>query len=433
MTPLLITLFSIVVWLNRGQYDPAAIVLVIAFLVWVASRLSPTLGQTLEHKLRPLEPIARRLPLVAGVMMAIKPNIIYLQAGLGPALHVFRFVPLALGLIHYWLNHYRRDPNPLKPNNYLMPLLYSVAFLFVTYLSPSPKIDVFSSNTEAVKFFLQGLNPYSQTYGDIYQGEFGYTPGFLYWPGALYLQTLSYLALHDIRAVNILAWCASLFFIPQGLRIFWMCIPFLAFGFEQSWLDPLLSFFAALSLWSIQNKRWWVLAVAAAIAASIKQYGFLIGFFSLLWMIKHHGFNSGGRKLIFKITSLSASIFLALLLPFLVWGASDFFSMTLASHGQALTRPDALNFSAFWQQVTGTPFPGIAQALMTLLGFALASVHVFKSKQPQPQIIAEAWAIAFGFSMLFGKFAFCNYHWLLISFWMLSLNPKTEGADTGLL
>jgi hypothetical protein len=26
----------------------------------------------------------------------------------------------------------------------------------------------------------------------------------------------------------------------------------------------------------------------------------------------------------------------------------------------------------------------------------------------------------FGFSMLFGKFAFCNYHWLLISFVILT-------------
>ena len=305
-----------------------------------------------------------------------------------------------------------------------MPLLVSVAFLFVIYLSPNPRIDVFSSNTEAVKFFLQGLNPYSQQYGDIYRGEFEYQPGFLYWPGALYLQTFSYLVFHDIRAINILAWCGSLFFIAPRVRIYWMCIPFLAFGFQQSWLDPMLSFFAALSLWAIQKKRWWVLAASAALAASIKQYGFLIGFFSLIWMIKNQGL-----KLSLKLTALSASVFLALLLPFLVWGAADFFTMTLASHGQALTRPDSLNFSAFWQQVSGTPFPGFAQAIMTLMGFTLAGVHVFKSKQQDTVIIAEAWAVAFGFSMLFGKFAFCNYHWLLISFWMLSLNPKTEGAE----
>ena len=49
-------------------------------------------------------------------------------------------------------------------------------------------------------------------------------------------------------------------------------------------------------------------------------------------------------------------------------------------------------------------------------------------------VIAESWAIAFGFAMLFGKFAFCNYYWLLISFWILSLAfENVEGPDFKIL
>jgi hypothetical protein len=84
---------------------------------------------------------------------------------------------------------------------------------------------------------------------------------------------------------------------------------------------------------------------------------------------------------------------------------------------------------------TGSPFPVFAQVGITLYGFCLAVFHLIKNRERRRlMVIAESWAIAFGFAMLFGKFAFCNYYWLLISFWILSLAfENVEGPDFKIL
>ncbi|MGZ3709381.1 MAG: hypothetical protein ACXWPM_11895, partial [Bdellovibrionota bacterium] len=68
----------------------------------------------------------------------------------------------------------------------LLGLLLLTIQILVPAISPHPHIDVFVNNTAAVDFFLQGLNPYSQHYVDIYAGAYAYKPGFLYLPGVLY-------------------------------------------------------------------------------------------------------------------------------------------------------------------------------------------------------------------------------------------------------
>jgi hypothetical protein len=96
--------------------------------------------------------------------------------------------------------------------------------------------------------------------------------------------------------------------------------------------------------------------------------------------------------------------------------------MTVNEHVSAATRPDSLNFTSFWIRAFETPFPAWAQLGMTLYGFALAIFHLTRNySRVRLAVIPECWAMSFGFAMFFGKFAFCNYYWLLISFLILSL------------
>jgi len=349
-------------------------------------------------------------------MFAVKPNLLYALDSFRPLYFLFRLLPCALNLI----------------SRKALPLALLSFFMAILFVSPNPNIDVYCSNSLGVDFLFHGLNPYSQTYPDIYDGQFDYHPGFLYWPGSLYLQAVSKLIFGDIRAVLILAWWGAAFFFPkanplsQSLQKLWWFIPFIPFGMEQGWLDPLLSFAAALTLWSMKNKRWWWLAIAIAMAASAKQYGFIVGAFPLAMLALDREWH-----VFVKVSLTSFIIFLLALAPSLLWDFHGFLAMTVTTQISSQTRPDALNFTAFWMRATGSPFPSVAQLVMTIYGFGLALFHLRKNRDhSRLSVIAECWAIAFGFSMMFGKFAFCNYYWLLISFLILTLAFEQDVASS---
>lgn len=412
-TYLFITILTFIVWHTRGFYSLWGVISVISFLAWVYQTICSQTQAT--AKVRNL--FYKYLPILYSLLLVSKPPL-----GSVPETHriyhrVFRWSSLTT----------------LLSFEKILPWLVLIYYFCILFLSPNPHIDVYQSNLIGVDFLLHHLNPYSQIYPDIYAGAFDYKPGYLYWPGALYLQTLSKLVFKDIRAATLLVWWVAAFFIPREhdhrsqLQKVWWLLPFAPFGFEQAWLDPILSGFAALTLWSIHKKNYMLLATAIATAASIKQYGFILGGFSIFYFI-----NLKKWKITANTLLVAALIFFIIMAPMLFWNPSDFISITLLSHSKALPRNDALNFTALWMRVTGYSFSSIFQALFTLLGFLLACFHIFKNHTLKGiAVVPESWVIAFGFSMLFGKFAFCNYYWLLISFLLMSVmyEVKTSGAD----
>jgi uncharacterized membrane protein len=407
MTCFMILLFSAEVWISLGYYNRSAPWLVISFIAWVYVRIFlPAMSSSNVATKREFC-FYRFFPWLSALMIAVKPSLMYADDSLRSAYFIFRFVPIGLNVI----------------SRKALPFMVLLFFLTVLYLSPNPFIDVYRSNSLAVHFFRQGLNPYSQTYPDIYSRQFDYHPGFLYWPGALYVQTVSKVIFGDIRAILVIAWWGAVFFFPNtnrrshALKRIWWFIPFIPFALEQAWLDPLISLAAAATLWSIKNKQWWLMAVAIAMAASVKQYGFVVGLFSLTMIAMDRNW-----KVLTRVSLTSFILFFLAVGPFVIWDPHGFFAMTISAHTSAAARAETLNFTAFWMNFTGSPFPALAQFGFTLYGFSLAFFHLIKNHaRGRLTVIAESWAIAFGFSMLFGKFAFCNYYWLLISFWVLSL------------
>jgi len=181
MTYFVIVLFSAAVWMSKGHYSAAAPFLVISFIAWVSARMVRRAKAPSNAAAKAELYFHRVFPWVAAVMIALKPNLTYVEASLGAACSLFRLVPIGLNVI------------PRK----ILPWAFLLFFMAVLWLSPNPLIDVFRSNSLAAGFFLRGLNPYSQSYPDIYGGQFDYRPGFLYWPGALFLQTLSKVVFGD--------------------------------------------------------------------------------------------------------------------------------------------------------------------------------------------------------------------------------------------
>jgi hypothetical protein len=406
-TRLLIVFFSIAVWRSKGFYFNWAVWLVLVFFAWSCMRIfrpaksappAPGVTECLFYWV---------YPSISALLIAVNPNFMYAGASLGLAILLFRMAPILLNVI----------------SSKIMPFCVLVFFISVLFLSPDPGIDVFRSNSLGVKFLLHGLDPYSQKYPDIYHGQFDYHPGFLYWPGALLLQTISKLICRDVRAVLVLAWWLAALFFPRShphfraLRKIWWFVPVIPYALEQGWLDPLLSLAAAMTLWAMRNKRWWLMALAIALASSIKQYGFIIGLFPLGALALERQW-----KTVPRVGLASLVVFLVVVGPFLIWDPHGFLIMTINEHLSAASRTDSLNFTSFWVRAFETPFPAWAQLAMILYGFALAIFHLVRNYAPgRLAVIAESWAMAFGFAMLFGKFAFCNYYWLLISFLILSL------------
>ena len=122
--------------------------------------------------------------------------------------------------------------------------------------------------------------------------------------------------------------------------------------------------------------------------------------------------------------------FLLIMTPLIWWSPHDFLQMTLLTHASAKIRPDALNFTAFWFKTTGQELSPAVQGLAVFLGLMIALFHVLKNRTRRGiSVIPEAWAIFFGFSIFFGKFAFCNYYWLLLSFCWMAVSESARADE----
>ena len=159
MTETIIILFSIIVWLAKGHYDPSIIVLVACFLFWVYT----TIFKNVKFKFGTL--VFQYFPIMAGIMMLVNSNLNSVSDVIRPYYFYFRFVPLSLSLISYQVK-----------NKNIILILFLMLFISVLLLSPNPFIDVYRCNAEAAQVLLKGLNPYSHVYPDLYRGEFGYHP-----------------------------------------------------------------------------------------------------------------------------------------------------------------------------------------------------------------------------------------------------------------
>lgn len=309
-----------------------------------------------------------------------------------------------------------------------------VAQCFVPILSPKPWIDVWVNNTAAVDHFLSGQNPYSQIYPDIYNGAYDYKPGFLYFPGLLFWLAPFRMIFGDIRYGFVFA----NFLIAGGavllsrklrvswptsfvLAVLWLSFPVTFFVLEQSWIDTVLGALAMLAFVAIAYKRWVLCGVFLGAAFAVKQYGCVIGFIALILIWKEVHWRPALRAAV-----AAAGTFLVFVAPFALadWGA--FYGSTVGDHTSSGARLDAYNATIYFAREFGWLMPASGRLAISLLGILGAGYFVFRKHAPSLADGATAIFVAFGLPFLFGKWAFCNYYYLLASILLIYLVARSR-------
>lgn len=316
-----------------------------------------------------------------------------------------------------------------------------VAEVLVPLISPKPFIDVWVNNTAAVDHFLKGNNPYSQIYPDIYGGAYDYKPGFLYFPGLLFWLAPFRAIFGDIRYgfvfANLLIALGTLGLSrrlkvsePMGwcLAILWLSFPVTYFVLEQAWIDTILAALAVLTLWCVEEKKWVLSGVCMGAAFAVKQYGFVIGLMAVLQIYRDAG--PSGMKSAARSAVAAAVTFAVAVLPFALMDWAHFYGSTIGDHSNAGVRLDAYNATIFLAREFQWMIPDVARILISAGGIALGAFWVFRNKKPGLAESAAAMFAGYGFAFLFGKWAFCNYHYLLAAMLLMYLIASSAKATT---
>ena len=299
-------------------------------------------------------------------------------------------------------------------------LLFLSKILLLLYSDP-PHIDVFTSNTDAAKYFLQGLNPYAQTYRDIYNGTYNYTPGFAYWPAVLLVQSLGQI-MGDIRISHLLCDALSAFFLFKIVVkyqhkaiallavLFWFAMPIQNFHFQEAWIDTILITGFLGSFFFLLEKRMIASGIVLGFFVAVKQYA---GFYPLILGMALIG--QGNYRDFLKL-SLSAMItFLFIMLPFLFSSPDGFITMTIKVPLESAFRSDSFSLTALFFHYYGKTPSTWVYSLPIFTMLPLCMILSFKSKSLEKSLLYITMCYFFVFA--FSKQAFVNY-WYYTSIFM---------------
>jgi hypothetical protein len=317
-------------------------------------------------------------------------------------------------------------------------VLTFAALVLIPRISPKPFIDVFFNNTSATDYLLQGKNPYPQAYTELYQGAFGYKPGFLYFPGTFLGLVVGRALFGDIRAGMLLALAIGALALSwatlrekldarwrYGLPTLALAFAVMPFVVEQSWIDPLLVAPTILAAVLVSERRWIGAGIAFGILIATKQYGFVMAGLLGLW-----GLRLDARSALSRAAPVAACTALAILAPFALANPDVFYASTVVSQMKPAMRLDAFNLAVHLaRNDMALPVP-VALALSASGGIFSAAWLAIR-KRPGLADAAAALFASFATAFLFGKWAFCNYWYLVCAFiplWLTGFFGADQGA-----
>jgi hypothetical protein len=322
-----------------------------------------------------------------------------------------------------------------RVRTWLALLLLGIAattHLVVIRIVPFPLIDVFTVISEASVALLEGRNPYTNSYTDIYQGQ-GVTPsGFGYLPGIFPWSVAGMVMAGDIRAGNFLALVGiALIFIlassAKGVdgKYLLACLVFLGgaglFVAEQAWIDSILAFLVFASTWLLGKRRLVAAAVLAGLLCTTKQYG-VVAFCFLVVM----AWNREGGRPATKFLAIAFLTGVLIQVPFFLWDFGAYWNAVFVGIGNLPFRPDAYTLIS-WASAHGIHVVG-----MPLIGALISLVLTWKCRMGRftdPAIILSAVATSYMGIFLSNRHAFCNYYQLVYLLLLGSLYFKEFGLD----
>ena len=322
----------------------------------------------------------------------------------------------------------------------LVAISLVLARILVLMISPSPQIDVFTSNTHAADLFLAGRNPYQGTYADIYQRQFDYAPGFVYWPVVVVLQSFAKLLFGDIRMVSVLADVVTgccLWVMMRRLRVAplhaaaallaWLAFPVHLFVLEQAWVDPILVAIVAVTIVCLDTEKWLASAIAVGIGLATKQYFVVFAALWGFWLMRRLGMTAALR-----LGLASAAVFFLCLLPFLIHDADAFVRMTILVPLRQAFRDDSFSLLAYlYRGGTGPSGSWYVLPAVAALGAWLVRLWRQQAADVTSTELARGAFLVLMWMFLFGKQAFCNYYTFAAFFlWLVMIRPTAPGRES---
>jgi hypothetical protein len=289
--------------------------------------------------------------------------------------------------------------------------------------APSPPIDVFLFQRDAVAALLAGVNPYSITFPNPYGSAAYYGPGmvvdgrltfgFVYPPLSLFLSTLGQWIGGDVRYAQLGAMTLAAVFmattrrgplggLAAGLYLF---TPRNLFVLEQSWTEPFVVLFLAATVWcAARTPR--VAPYTLGLYLAVKQYAVLALPLALLLTrppMRLRGF--------WGLALRAVAVAAVVTLPLALLDLTGFLRAVVLLQFVQPFRPEALSYLGLWAGPTGQPpfGPGVAFAVAAAVG-ALALWRVGRT----PSGFALAVSALFLAFFVLNKQAFANYYFFVI-------------------
>jgi uncharacterized membrane protein len=412
------TLLGHALWLNNGAIHPTGILLVAISIAISSLAIICSTKASLNIS---SQAIQLTLWVALGSQFAVInliPPGVYISAS-GPDWQIFSAVLAATTFVAGGIISNNRLINSLS--FYISLAAFVFLALWVIRFSPSPKIDVFGFQVEAIRSLLGGSNPYEIRTPNIYGHTHFYGPGvvhdgvvqfgFPYFPLSLLavipgglLGDLRFAQIFFIVATGILFTRLQPGSIGRGIALLYWFSPRTLFVIEQSWTEPLMLFLATLvALAAKTNPR--IVAPAFGLLLSAKQTMFLMPFlFPLL--------NLGDFKGQIRALCISLGIAGLITLPFFLWNPLEFWRSVIDWQLIQPSRPDALSFSALSHSVTGTYFP----VYLPFLGSAACVALAFWKSARSPAGWAMSTTMVYLVFFAMNKQAFCNYYFMVIGF-----------------
>lgn len=294
--------------------------------------------------------------------------------------------------------------------------------IWIIQHAPSPHIDVFVFQQNAVAALRTGIDPYGMTFRNIYPDTVFYGPGlsvdgrlqfgFPYPPLSLLASLPGQAFGGDHRYSQLVAMevaaCLMAFARPGIFgpiaAVLYLTTPRIFFVLEQSWTEPFV-----------------VLGLAAVVFAASRHsrmvpwlFGAFIAFKQYLILAVPASFLLMRRPLVAKdvlaFLTKAAVVVAAVTLPFFVWSPDGFWRSVVTLQLYQPFRHDALSYLAWWV-ARGHDQPSAAFAFAAA---AFASAVALWRLPRTAGGFAAAVSLTFFAFFVFNKQAFCNYYFFVI-------------------
>ncbi len=267
---------------------------------------------------------------------------------------------------------------------------------------------------------LSGLNPYTQTYADLYNGGYDYAPGLNYWPG-YYFWSAPFRLLGDIRLGSVVADAVTAvlllkltakFGADESLQylmvLSWLSFPVSLFVLEQAWIEPVIVMLMTGLLWCGLTKRWVAAGILLGILSGMKQHMLLLSALTLCYFYRHCA-----RREFYKVLGWASATFTVTVALFLLVSGQAFIQQTIVTYFQRETRLDSLSLTAYLANEHGLIANNYLLITIYLIALLVSLALILRANPVTWSHWPAALFVSYGVLFLAGKQAFCNYYYLL--------------------